>query len=119
LNPSDLPRLTAATALAGTALAAALWLGPAALRAGAPALAGLVLLLLPLAFGLRGLLAGRLRTGRWLTLLLPFYAAMFLVGAVGNPGARGAIAAGAFCVALAFAATISWVRRARPPEPGR
>lgn len=95
------------------------WLGPAAIRLGPAATIALAALLLPLAVGLRGLLAGRLRTGRWLSLALPFYCAGFLVAAVGNPDARGWVTAGAFCVALGFGAVLSWVRRAGPRAPPR
>lgn len=104
-------RLTATAALAGTMLAAAAWLAPGAGRHGWTGIAVLVLVLAPLALGLWGLLRERLRTGRWLSLLLPFYAAGFLVGAAGDPAARSWTTLGAFCVALAFAATLSWVRR--------
>lgn len=82
-------------------------------------MAALVLLLAPLALGLLGVLRARLRTGRWLSLALPFYGAGFLVAAVGNPGARAWTTAGAFCVALGFAAIISWLRRGAPPAPSR
>lgn len=117
MNHGELPRLTAVVALAVTGLALAGWLGPGALDAGAPGILLLGLLLLPLALGLRGLLLGRLRTGRRLSLVLPFYGAGLLVGAVGNPAARGWVTLGAFALALAFAATLSWVRRTAPPRP--
>lgn len=114
MNPQELPRLTAAVALGATVLLICAWLGPAAWRGGAAGIAGLVLLLAPLAAGLRGVLRARLRTGRWLSLVLPFYGAGFLVAAVGGAGARGWTTAGAFCAALGFAAILSWVRRAAP-----
>jgi uncharacterized membrane protein len=112
------PRFTAASALFAAAALAAAWLGPAALRAGPLATVSLLLGLMPLAAGIRGLLVGGLVTGRWLSLALPFYGAAFLVGAFGAPQARGWATAGAFCIALGFAATLSWVRRAAPrPAP--
>lgn len=117
MNHAELPRRTAVVALSIVALALAGWLGPAALAAGAAGVLLLVLLLLPLALGARGLLLGSLRTGRRLSLLLPFYGAGLLVGAVGNPAARGWVTLGAFALALAFAATLSWVRRTAPPRP--
>lgn len=119
MNPAELSRLTAAAALAATGLLTVAWLGPAAGRAGPPAVTALAALLVPLGFGLRGVLLARLRTGRWLSLLLPFYGAGYLVGAVGNPGARGWVTAGAFCIALAFAAVLSWIKRAGQPEGPR
>jgi uncharacterized membrane protein len=119
LNAGELPRLTALVALAATGLLLLGWLGPAALRAGTAGVAMLVLLLLPLGFGIRGLLLARLYTGRWISLVLPFYGAGLLVGAAGNPEARGWITAAAFSVALAFAAVISWVRRAGRGVPRR
>jgi uncharacterized membrane protein len=100
--------------LAATATLIVAWLGATALEHGAPGLAAIAALLAPLALGMHGLWRRRLRTARWLSLVLPFYGAGFLVAAVGNPGARGWVTAGAFCVALAFAAAISWVRRAAP-----
>lgn len=106
-------RAVAIAALGVTAVCVAGWLAPA----GRDAWPGWVLvgaLLLPLLLGMRGLLRGRPRTARWLSLVLPFYAAAFLVGAVGNPGARGWMTAGAFAVALAFGAAVSWVRRGAP-----
>jgi uncharacterized membrane protein len=119
LNQAELSRLTATAALAATGLVTVAWLGPAAGRAGLPAVAALAALLIPLVFGLRGLWLARLRTGRWLSLLLPFYGAGYLVGAVGNPETRGWVTAGAFCIALAFAAVLSWIKRAGQPEPPR
>jgi uncharacterized membrane protein len=119
LSPAEPPRLTAATALGATVLVGLAWLGPPAARAGAVPVTAVLLVVLPLLFGLRGLLLSRLRTGRWLSLVLPFYGAGFLVAAVGNPEARGWVTAGAFCVALAFAATLSWVKRATPAVPPR
>ncbi len=119
MSATGLPRLTAAAALGATAVLAAAGLGPAAVQSGAAGVAALALLLAPLALGLHGVLRARLRTGRWLSLVLPFYGAGFLVAAVGNPGGRGWTTAGAFCVALGFAAIISWVRRAAPPAPTR
>jgi uncharacterized membrane protein len=119
LRRAELARLTAAGALAATGLFTLGWLGPAATRTGVVAIVALVVLLIPLALGLRGLVLARLRTGRWLSLVLPFYGAGFLVGAVGDPAARGWATAGAFCLALAFAAVLSWVRRAGQPASPR
>ena len=119
MRPAELPRLTAAAALLATVVLVVAWLGPAASRAGPLALAALAALLIPLGLGLRGLLLRRLRTGRWLSLVLPFYCAGFLVGAVGNPEARAWVTASAFCVALGFAAVLSWVKRAGQPAPPR
>lgn len=106
-------------ALAATMILIVAWRGPASFRFGPAAVIALAALLLPLAIGLQGLLAGRLRTGRWLSLALPFYCAGFLVAAVGNPEARGWVTAGAFCVALGFGAVLSWVRQAGPQAPPR
>ena len=117
MTPGDLSRLTAVAALAVAGVAIAGWLGPAALGAGAAGLLLLVLLLLPLALGVRGLWRGRLDTARRLSLVLPFYGAGLLVGAFGNPGQRGWLTLGAFALALAFAAVLSWVRRTAPPRP--
>jgi uncharacterized membrane protein len=117
MSPTELPRYTAAAALGATALLATGALGPAALRGGAPGVAALALLLAPLALGMHGVLRARLRTGRWLSLALPFYGAGLLVTAVGNPGGRVWTTLGAFCVALGFAAILSWLRRAAPPAP--
>jgi uncharacterized membrane protein len=117
LNAAEVPRVTAIVALSATGLAMAGWLGPGALAVGVPGVLLLALLLAPLALGVRGLLLGRLRTARQLSLLLPFYGAGLLVGAFGNPGTRGWITAGAFALALAFAAVLSWVRRMAPPRP--
>jgi uncharacterized membrane protein len=119
MNPVNVPRLLAAAALAGTAAALLGWLASAALAAGWPALLLLAAVLAPLAFGLRGVLRRRLRTARWLSLVLPFYGAAFLVGAAGNSAARGWVTAGAFCAVLAFGASISWVRRSGGPTPPR
>jgi uncharacterized membrane protein len=121
LNPAELPRRTALAALLIAGCVMAGWLGPAAFRAGALALVALALALLPIALGVRGLARANLRTGRWLSLVLPFYGAALLVAAVGNPGARAWVTAGAFAVALSFAAVISWVRRSSqtPPPPPR
>jgi uncharacterized membrane protein len=119
VNAIDMPRLTAAAMLAATALVIAAWLGGPAAAVGPIGIVALVILAMPLALGLRGLLLGRLRTARWLSLVLPFYGAGFLVAAVGNPGARGWVTAGAFCVALGFAAVLSWARRSKSPAPPR
>jgi uncharacterized membrane protein len=119
LSPAELPRLTAAGMLAATALVIAAWLGGAAIAAGPLAIVALMAVVTPLALGLRGLMRGRLRTARWLSLVLPFYGAGFLVAAVGNAEARGWITAGAFCVALGFAAVLSWVRRSGSSAPHR
>lgn len=117
MNAAELSRRTAALALAATVLAASGWLGPWAVAAGLPGIVPWLALLAPLLLGLRGVLRGTLHTGRWLSLLLPFYGAGVLVGAVGNAGARGWLTATAFCLALAFAAVLSWVRRAARPMP--
>jgi uncharacterized membrane protein len=119
LTAADTPRLTAAAALAATALLALAWLGPQAFRAGPGPAAALLAALAPLALGVRGLLAARAHTGRWLSLALPFYGAGFLVGAFGVGQSRGWAAAGAFCVALGFAATLSWLKQAGRPAPPR
>jgi uncharacterized membrane protein len=115
LNAAELPRQAAIAGLAATTGLVAAWLGGPALGHGTPAVAALAALLAPLAFGIHGLWRRRLRTGRWLSLALPFYGAGLLVAAVGNPGTRGWVTAAAFSVALAFAAVISWVRRAGAP----
>jgi uncharacterized membrane protein len=115
LNSASLARGTAVASLATTLLLAAVWLGPGALRGSVLAGFLLAVILTPLALGIVGLLASRIRTGRWLSLALPFYGAACLVAAVGEPAARGLATAAAFSVALAFAATLSWVRRAGPP----
>lgn len=115
---AELSRVTALIALAATVALLLGWLAAPALRAGAPASVALLVLLAPLATGIRGLLLGRRRTGRWLSLALPFYGAGLLVAAVGNAAARGWVTAGAFALALGFAAVISWVRQA-PPTPPR
>lgn len=119
MSSADWRRQAAAVAMVGMLVATAGWLGPAAVAGGWLPLLGLALLLAPLALGLRGLLANRLRTGRWLSLVLPFYGAAFLVGAIGNPAARAWVTAGAFCVVLAFGATVSWVKRTPPGAPPR
>lgn len=106
-------RVIALLALAGTALCIAGWLAPTA-RSSWTGIAAVAALLLPLVAGFRGLALARARTARWLSLALPFYGALFLVGAAGNPAARGWAAAGAFCVALAFGAAVGWVRRGAP-----
>ena len=113
------PRAVALVALAGTAVCIAGWLLPPAVAAGWPGVAILLVVLAPLLLGLRGLALARLRTARWLTLLLPFYGALFLVGAVGNPGARAWVSAGAFAVALAFGAAVGWIRRGAPDARSR
>ena len=107
-------RAIALLALAGAGLSIAGWLAPLARDGGLAGMAALVLLLAPLAAGLRGLALGRVRAARWLSLALPFYGALFLVGAAGDPAARGWATAGAFCVALAFGAAVGWVRRGAP-----
>ncbi len=118
MRPAELPRRTAIAALAAAILVMLGWLGPAAVGHGLPALVGLAILLAPLALGASGLLQARVRTARWLSLVLPFYGAGLLVAAVGNPAARGWVTAGAFAIALGFAAVLSWVRRgAQPPPP--
>ena len=119
MSPADLPRLTAAAALAGTGVGLLGWLAPGAFTAGWPGTLLLVAVLAPLAAGLLGVLRRRLRTARWLSLVLPFYGAAFLVGAAGNPAARGWATVGAFCVVLAFGASLSWVRRVGEPTPPR
>lgn len=99
------------TGLAAAGLSLLAWLGPVALRAGLVEVALLGAVLVPLGLALNGLRRSRLRTGRWLSLVLPFYGAAFLVGAAGDPGARAWTTAGAFFTALAFASLISWVKR--------
>lgn len=116
---AELARLTTAAALAGCGAALLGWLGPRALAGGPAWILLLVMLLAPLAVGLQGLLLRRLRTARWLSLALPFYGAAFLVGAVGNPAARGWVTLGAFCTALAFAAGVSWIRRTGATQGSR
>ena len=118
MKSAELARITAMVALTATVLLLLGWLAAPALRAGVPATVALVGLLAPLAFGIRGLLRGRLRTGRWLSLALPFYGAGLLVAAVGNAAARGWVTAGAFALALGFAAVLSWVRQG-PQTPPR
>ncbi len=112
-------RVVALGALAGTLACLTAWLLPPAIANGWPGIAILLLVLVPLLLGLRGLALARLRTARWLSLLLPFYGALLLVGAVGNPGARGWVTAGAFAVALAFGAVVGWVRRGAPDARSR
>lgn len=107
-------RAAAIAALAATGVCLAGWLAPVARDGGWPGWLLVGGLLVPLVLGIRGLARGTPRTARWLSLVLPFYAAGFLVGAVGNPGARGWVTAGAFAVALAFGAAVSWVRRGAP-----
>ncbi len=119
MNPADVRRVIAAAALAGTAAALLGWQASGALAGGWLGALLLAAVVAPLAFGLNGVLRRRLRTARWLSLVLPFYGAAFLVGAAGNPGARGWVAAGAFCAVLAFGTSISWVRRAGGPTPPR
>jgi uncharacterized membrane protein len=114
LSAPELPRRAALVMLAATAVLIAAWLGGPALAHGAAGVAAVAALLAPLALGIHGLWRSQLRTGRWLSLVLPFYGAGFLIAAVGNPEARGWVTTGAFFVALAFAAAISWVRRAAP-----
>lgn len=99
------------TALAATGVCLLGWLGPGVLRAGLAPAVILGAALAPLALGLDGLRHLRLRTGRWLSLALPFYGAAFLVGAAGDAGARAWTTAGAFSAALAFASLISWIKR--------
>ena len=117
MKAAELARITALVALAATVVLLLGWLAAPALRTGAPTSVALVALLTPLAFGIRGLLLGRLRTGRWLSLVLPFYGAGLLVAAVGNAAARGWVTAGAFALALGFAAVLSWVRQASRTPP--
>ena len=118
MRPAELPRRTAIASLAAAVLVLLGWLGPAAVGHGLPALIALAILLAPLGLGISGLLRARVRTARWLSLLLPFYGAGLLVAAVGNPAARGWVTAGAFAVALGFAAVLSWAKRgAQPPLP--
>jgi uncharacterized membrane protein len=112
-------RAVALCALAGTVVCIAGWLLPQAAAGGWPGMVILLLVLAPLLLGLRGLAMARLRTARWLSLLLPFYGALFLVGAVGNPGARGWVSVGAFAVALAFGAVVGWIRRGAPDARSR
>jgi uncharacterized membrane protein len=112
-------RAVALLALAGTVVCLAGWLLPQAAAGGWPGMVILLLVLAPLLLGLRGLAMARLRTARWLSLLLPFYGALFLVGAVGNPGARGWVSAGAFAAALAFGAAVGWIRRGAPDARSR
>lgn len=119
MSATELSRLTAAGALAAATLLAVAWLGPAAARTGPLGIVLLAAVLMPLGLGMRGLLQARLRTGRWLSLVLPFYGAGLLVGAVGDPHSRAWVTAGAFCVALAFAALLSWIKRSSPPAPPR
>lgn len=111
MRAAEIARLTAIFGIATGMVLGVAWLGPPAWRMGLPGMAALVALLAPLGIGLRGLLRARRRTGRWLSLALPFYGAGLLVGAAGDPQARGWITAGAFCMALAFAAVLSWVRQ--------
>jgi uncharacterized membrane protein len=117
LKAAELARITALVALAATVVLLLGWLVAPALRGGASTSFALVALLVPLAFGIRGLLLGRLRTGRWLSLVLPFYGAGLLVAAVGNAAARGWATASAFALALGFAAVLSWVRQASRTPP--
>ena len=114
----DTARITGMTALAATGLCLLGWLSPDALRAGLVQAAILAASIAPLALGLNGLRQSRLRTGHWLSLVLPFYGAAFLVGAAGDPDARAWTTAGAFCTALAFASVISWVRRSGAESGG-
>ncbi len=74
----------------------------------------LALKALPLALLLPGLVADRVRTRQWASLLLPFYGAEAIVRALTEPGRRGVVAACAFALAVAaFAAVLRSFRRAR------
>lgn len=119
MTAAGVARRTTAVALAVAGSCLALWLGPAAAAVGAGGLIAVVILLLPLALGLRGVLLDRLQTGRRLSLLLPFYGAAVLVAAVGRPESRAWATVAAFAFALAFAATLSWVRRASATAASR
>lgn len=72
----------------------------------------LALKALPLAMLLPGMMRGERRSGHWLALLLPFYAAEGLVRAWAESG-RHAVVAGVACAlaVIAFIAHLVWLRR--------
>lgn len=110
---AEVARRATLAGLAGTACAVAAL--PIAAGLEVPATVWVVALSLPpLLAAMAGIGRAQRRTGRWTSLLLPFYAAGFLVAAAGDPALRGWASGGAFAAALAFAAVIAWVRRAPP-----
>ncbi len=112
MSPAAVRGVAAAAMIcvAGVLLA---WKGPGAVSAGAPGVAILIIVMLPVMALAAGTLAGRVRAGRVASLVLPFYGAGFLTEAMAAPGGRAWAAAGAFATALGFATAIAWVRRAR------
>jgi uncharacterized membrane protein len=110
-HEAEVARRAALAGLAGTSSAVIAL--PIAAGLAAPAAVIIVALsVLPLLAAMAGIGRAHRPTGRWTSLVLPFYAAGCLVAAAGDPALRGWASGGAFAAALAFAAVIAWVRRA-------
>lgn len=107
-------------ALATAALLAGCVIATAWRSAGWPAnLAWTILILLPLAAPLPGLLRGRPRTYAWATLCVAPYFIYGVTEVVANPAVRGAAATILFASLAWFVALVWFLRlsRAAPPAP--
>ena len=102
-------------------LALAILLGAWIVRLAPPGNSGLIaplllLLVLPLVMGLRGLLHGRRYTAAWVSLLSLFYFA-YGVAQVSDPAPVRWLAAACTALSLGlFLGTVSYVRLTRPPR---
>ena len=109
VDAADRVLLGAALALIGVLVIWEAWLAP--VRPGG---SWLVLKALPLAVAVPGLLARRVYTRQWLSLLFPLYVAEGVVRAWSEPGRVRALAAAEIVLALiAFVSTLAVLRRRR------
>lgn len=76
-----------------------------------------VLLTLPLAIPLPGLLRRRRYTGLWATFLLTPYLALALMEVIANPAARLAAPLVMLMILATLVALVGWLRTSRPPAP--
>jgi uncharacterized membrane protein len=93
--------LASLVALIGLGLAWELWLAPTGQRT-------LAIKVLPLALALPGLLHDRLRTYRWLTLLVWFYVTEGVVRAFGDRGTSAILAALEIVLCLSLFGACLW-----------
>ena len=105
-----------AIAALGALMLASGWLLWLALPgAGASRAAGVLLLTLPLAAPLPGLLRRRRYTGLWATFLLTPYLALALTEMIANPAARMAAPLVMLLILVTLVALVGWLRTSRPP----
>jgi uncharacterized membrane protein len=78
---------------------------------------GTLLLTLPLAAPLPGLLRRHRHTGLWATFLLTPYLALALTEVLANPAARVAAALVMWLILVNLVALVGWLRTSRPRAP--